>query len=310
MAVDADLVIGLDQLEDRVQFAVETVHRVGRLGADIEAQDGEIGHDIVGRAAFYLRRVHRDVFGLKRLDAEDEVRCGDYGIAPLVRVAARMGAAAGNRYRVIARPAACMGECPVGQCGRLVGQSGIFPACQFLDESPAGETACFLVRIDHHIVAYTLCTLDRLEGPECMEDNVEPALHVGGAGTVDRLVIQPRHFLEWVVYREDRVHVTGQNEATFRLGANAKDHVLAVWLLELTTVRRYRRDYRRVYERDLAGKRRECIRENPGHLREPIDVRRAGIDRGPALNLAQHRIGVDCVEEGLRGTIRFHWQLP
>ena len=85
-----------------------------------------------------------------------------------------------------------------------------------------------------------------------MEDHVEAALHVGGAGAVNRLVVQPDGFLERVIDRKNRIHMAGQDKAAFGTRAHAKDHVLPVRFLEFPAFGADRRDLRRFHQFDIA----------------------------------------------------------
>ena len=61
---------------------------------------------------------------------------------------------------------------------------------------------------------------------------------------------------------------------------------------------------------DFAGKGAEGIGQHAGHFIETFDIGRARVDGSPVLDFTQHGICIDCVEKGLRGTVRFHRQLP
>ena len=80
--------------------------------ADVEAQDGEIRHDIQRTAAFDFARVNGNAFALA-IEGEDGLRqfgqCGDR-IAPLLRVAPGMGGFAVDDQGEIATAFAGAGE--------------------------------------------------------------------------------------------------------------------------------------------------------------------------------------------------------
>ncbi len=91
MAVDRDLARRFDIAQHAVQIGVEAFHRSGRFGADVEAQHGMVGHDVVGRPAFDLGRVHRHVAMRHRLEPQRQIGGGEQGVTPLLRVAPGVG---------------------------------------------------------------------------------------------------------------------------------------------------------------------------------------------------------------------------
>ena len=217
---------------------------------------------------------------------------------------------AGDCDRVIARPAARMRQRAVGQRAGFVGQRGIFAARQFLDQRTAGKTAGFLVRIDHHVVSHARRACHRFEGLQRVEDDIQPAFHIGGAGPVDRLVVEPADLLERMIFGEDGIHVPRQHEAPLRFRAHAQHHMPAMRLLELAALRRDRGDRGGFDQIDVAGQGAEGIGEDPRHPVQPGDIAGARVDCRPFLHLAQHRVAIDCVEQRLGGGIRFHVQRP
>ena len=203
-----------------------------------------------------------------------------------------------------------MGQRSIGQGAGFVSERGIFAAGQFLDQRAAGEAAGFLVRVDHHIVSDPRGALHRLERLQRMEDDIEAALHIGSAGAVDRVIVDPADLLKRVIDGEDRVHVAGQHEAPFRIGPDAQHHVPPVRFFEFAPFGGYGSYGRRVDQFDVARQDAESIGQDAGHAIQPFDIGGAGIDGRPVLYLAQHRIGIDRVEQGLRCNIRFHVQRP
>ena len=203
-----------------------------------------------------------------------------------------------------------MGQRSIGQGAGFVGERGIFSAGQFLDQGAAGEAAGFLVRVDHHIVSDMLGALHRLERLQRMEDDIEAALHIGSAGAVDHVIVDPADLLKRVIDGEDRVHVAGQHEAPFRIGPDAQHHVPPVRFFEFAPFCGYGSYGRRVDQFDVARQDAESIGQDAGHAIQPFDIGSAGIDGRPVLHFAQHRIGIDHVEQGLRCNIRFHVQRP
>ncbi len=143
-----------------------------------------------------------------------------------------------------------------------------------------------------------------------MEDDVEPALHIGGTGPIYRVVVEPAGVLERMVGRKDRVHMAGEHETPFRFRADAQDHMLAMRLFVFAPLGGNGGNLGRLHQLDLAGQGGKGIGEHACHRIQPFDIGRPGIDRSPVLHLAQHGVGIDGVEQGLRWAIRFHWQLP
>ncbi len=72
----------------------------------------------------------------------------------------------------------------VGQRARLVSERGVFAARQIGDQRGGGERTGLLVRIDHDIVADPRGIRAGFESAQSVEDDVEAALHVGGARAV------------------------------------------------------------------------------------------------------------------------------
>jgi hypothetical protein len=81
----------------------------------VDAEDGMIGHDVVGRAALDPRRIDRQARAPGFDKAEREIGCGDDGVAPLLRVAASMGAAAGDRIEKLPLPGRAPASVPSGR---------------------------------------------------------------------------------------------------------------------------------------------------------------------------------------------------
>ena len=83
--------------------------------AQIDAQDGKVGHDIVRAAAVDPRRIDRQAAADPGLEAQRKVGGGDQRVAPVLRIAPGMGrpAAHGETEIAAARPRA--GEGAVGQ---------------------------------------------------------------------------------------------------------------------------------------------------------------------------------------------------
>ncbi len=143
-----------------------------------------------------------------------------------------------------------------------------------------------------------------------MEDDAQTALHVRGAGPVDRLVVDPGDLLEGVIGREHRIHMAGQDEPPFGLGPDAQHEMLAVRLFVFAALRGNRGDRSRFDQFDRARENRKGIGQHGGHAREPVDIAGSGVDGRPFLDRAEHRIGIDRIEQRLGSMIRFHWQLP
>ncbi len=96
-----------------------------------------------------------------------------------------------------------------------------------------------------------------------------------------------------VVRRENRVHVSGQDQPAVGLGPNAQHHVLAMRLRHRPAIRRHGFDPGGVFERDFAGQFGECGGQRFGLCHQAIEIARAGVDRAPCQNLIEHRRGID-----------------
>jgi len=91
--MDADLVILLDFMDQAVEHPAEAFGIVFARRADVEAQDGVVGHHVVGAAALDAGRIDRERGSLAGLEAQGEVGCGDDGVAAPSGVAPGMGGA-------------------------------------------------------------------------------------------------------------------------------------------------------------------------------------------------------------------------
>ena len=104
------------------------------LGADVEAQNGKVGHHVVGAAAFNLGWVHRQAVAMERLQAQREGRRSDHGIAPIVGIAPGMGGAAAHGQAPVAATRTRSGQGAIGQGRGFIGQGGRLAPRQFSDQ--------------------------------------------------------------------------------------------------------------------------------------------------------------------------------
>ena len=97
-------------------------------GTHIYAQDRMIGHDIVRAAAVDPGRVDAQPLGLRLGEAKRQLGRRQHGVAPVLGIAAGMGAPALHDQREIAASGPGAGERPVRQGRRLVGERRLLAA--------------------------------------------------------------------------------------------------------------------------------------------------------------------------------------
>ncbi len=123
MAVRVDLdLMPLGDISDRsLDQRAGACLVISRLGPHVDAQDGKIGHDIVGAAAIDLGRIDRQRFVHPGFQEHCQVSRGDHAIAAVFRIAPRMGRTTADRKIEIATSRSCAGERTVRQRARLIG---------------------------------------------------------------------------------------------------------------------------------------------------------------------------------------------
>jgi hypothetical protein len=150
------------------------------------------------------------------------------------------------------------------------------------------ERGDFLVGIDHHIPAKAGDGAGLLQRVERFEHDEQPALHVRRAGSVQRIRIGQSRGLEGVLGREDRVHMTRQDQPAIGAFALAGKQVRAMRhgnLLALVAERRHRIGIARRYGvRD----RRQTVCDQAMHRRQPGKVPAAAVDLCPVDDVGRH----------------------
>ena len=121
MDIDADVMLGGDGRHRGVDLGLGAGDLGLRGGAEIDAEHGEIGHDIVRPAAFDARRIDRELRPPGLAQSQREIGRGDDGVAAVLRIAPGMRASAAHDDREIARAAARARQRAVGQRG-FIGQ--------------------------------------------------------------------------------------------------------------------------------------------------------------------------------------------
>src|SRR6202008_405791 len=115
---------------------------------------------------------------------EGEVGRGEEGVAPVLRVAPGVGRAAVDDDREIAAARPGPGERPVGQCRRLVSESGALALRRAGPQRSRGGRTALLVAVDYDLIAEASGERALLDGLQRREHHGEAAFHVGDSGSV------------------------------------------------------------------------------------------------------------------------------
>lgn len=143
-----------------------------------------------------------------------------------------------------------------------------------------------------------------------MEDHRNPALHIGKAGAVQRIRVEPLLVLERVILGKHRIHMAGEQQPPFGFGPDAQDQMLAEPAFDFAAVRVDRGDRGGVDQFDLTGQRCEGIGQFAGQFGQPVEIGGAGVDRTPRACMGEHRILLDRRDQRFLLWIKFHLQRP
>ena len=255
-----------------------------------------IGHDVVRPAALDLRRIDLESRPDRLLERQRERGCREQGVAALFRVAPGMRALPVDVDRPVAAAAARAGKGAVGQ-RRLVGKRGELAPRRLGEQSRRTRRTDLLVRIDHHLVPDPLGERRRLDRLQRRQHQRDAPLHVGNAGAVERVVVEPGQLLKRMILGEHRVHMAGQQHLHRSLGPHLEIQVLPGLARNDRAVGLHHLGRRGLAQLQLAGQCGKGIGQLVGHGLEPGEIGRTTVDLRPVLRLIEHR----CIDGAVEG---------
>lgn len=301
MHMHRNFVLAADGVSDLAQRCIGIGLHFKALRAEVDAQYRVVGHDIVGAAAVDPRRVDRQSVAGQRLQPHRHVGGSDQRIAPVLWVAAGVRRTACDDDREIARSATFACQRAIGQ-GGFIGQRGQFARRQFGDQRCGRARTHLLVGVDHHVITDGGGKRRCLDRAKACQHHRDAALHVGNPGTIEHPGLEPCQALEAAVDGKYGIHVPGEQQPQRRLRPHLHHQMLATLDRVDATIGAHRIDRRGIDQPHVTGKRRKRVRQQLRGLGEACKIAGPAVDRGPSLDLAQHRGLVDGFKAGALGS--------
>ncbi len=199
----------------------------------------------------------------------------------------RMGALAANDRREISASLARAGQRAVRK--RRFIDTGELRAPRRLGQHMRRTCrADLLIRIDQHFITNAFGKRRALNRHERVQHHQKPALHIGRAGRVQRILVNKGLALKRMVGRKHRIHVPCEKDAHRRLRPlNEAQHVADRLFNDLSFTRH---DLMRARGNglDFRAEFGEGLAKGVMHAFQPGEIRAAGIDGAPCPQAFRH----------------------
>ena len=253
----------------------------------VPTQHGIIGHDIIGAATVDPGGIHRQIVARQCGQPQRQIGRRQKRVTAIFWVAPGMRGAAVDAGGKIARSGACSGQRAIGQRW-LVGQAEVAALGGFSQQRRGAERGDFLIAVQHHFPADAFRKWAGLQNRQRCLDDGDAALHVGHAGAVQRVGVQPAAGLKAMIGRKHRIHMASQQHTHRRVRTLHDMKIVAVQKHPLAAAGVDLAGWRRRHARRRAAQRRKGRLQHVDHLRQPGQIAAAGVDRRPRLDLGQH----------------------
>ena len=153
--------------------------------------------------------------------------------------------------------------------------------------SRAGRTDLF-IRVDENLPSHDIGKVRSLQSFERDQHHNDPAFRIGHARPTECAGTHPLCGLKRLIKAVDRVHVNAKKDAKRSIRAFDDRQGAAQWSLGELAGRVDDLAWHQIDQLHLATQRAERIAKFRGHVRQPIDVVRGGVDVRPTFDELEH----------------------